>query len=78
MTIKILGAKGCSKCAELQKRTEEVAKELEKDEIEVKKINDPTKVVEYGVMSTPALVIDDKVVFSGKIASKEEIKKLLK
>ncbi|MCM1010553.1 MAG: thioredoxin family protein [Fusobacterium sp.] len=72
--IQILGT-GCSKCQELTKNACLAIDGL--DGYEVEKITDITKIMEMGVMMTPALVIGDKVVSSGKILSADEIKKLL-
>lgn len=73
--IHVLGT-GCPKCKQLTQNAEEAVKELGAD-YEVEKVTDITKIVEFGVMSTPSLVVDGKVVVVGKVASVEEIKKLL-
>ena len=69
----ILGT-GCSKCKKLTKLTEEAANELGVS-AEIIKITDINKIIDYGVMVTPALVIDGDVKVAGKIPEKEEIKK---
>ncbi len=69
--IKILGT-GCKKCKELYKMVIELAPNAK-----VEKVEDITKIIEYNVMSTPALVIDGKVVHSGGLPSKDELKKML-
>ncbi len=74
--IKVLGG-GCAKCHELQKHTEEALKELGIS-ISVDLITDFSVIAAYGVMSTPALVINEKVVSCGKVLKKDEIEKLLK
>lgn len=61
---------GCSKC----KKLEELVKEMVGSDV-VTKVEDIIEIMNYGVMSTPALVIDEKVVVSGRIPTKEEIKK---
>ena len=76
MKIKILGS-GCPNCNRLEKNSIEALKELGKD-VEVEHIRDYSKIMSYGVMRTPALVIDEKVVVSGRVAKKDEIKDLLK
>lgn len=76
MNIKILGM-GCCNCKKLQEITEEVVKELGIDAI-IEKVQDMPKIMEYGVMRTPALVIDEQVVLQGRIPKKDEVKKLLK
>ncbi len=72
LDIKILGP-GCPRCQEVEKRTKEVIEEL-KIEANVEKITDLKKIMEYKIMSTPGLVINGKVVFSGKIPAKSQIK----
>ena len=75
MEIKILGS-GCAKCKTLEKLTREV---VEKNGIgaSIIKVEDITEIMKYGVMVTPALVIDEKVEIKGRIPSAEEIKQLL-
>jgi small redox-active disulfide protein 2 len=73
--IQVLGT-GCKKCATVQSNAETAARELG-IEAEVEKIEDINKIVEFGVMSTPALAVDGKVKFVGKIPSAEEIKGVL-
>ena len=73
MKIEILGT-GCPKCKKLTKLTEEAANELGVS-AEIIKITDINKIIDYGVMVTPALVIDGDVMVVGKIPEKEEIKK---
>ena len=73
--IKILGA-GCAKCNKLTENTEAVAKELGLD-YEVEKITDMMRFAEFGVMITPALVVDGEVKAAGSIPKPEELKKLL-
>ena len=76
MKIEILGS-GCPKCKELEKRVKEaVAKEGLK--AEVTHVYDIEKIIEYGVLSTPSLVVDGKVVLSGQLPSTNEISKILK
>jgi small redox-active disulfide protein 2 len=73
--IQILGT-GCPKCKQLAENAENAAKEMSiAYEIEkVTKIND---IMKFGVMITPALVVDGQVKIVGKVASKEEIKSML-
>jgi small redox-active disulfide protein 2 len=75
-TIQIFGP-GCSKCKQLQANAEQAIGELGL-EATIEKVEDINKMVECGVMMTPALAIDGQVKFSGKVASAEEIKGLLK
>jgi len=71
MKIEILGT-GCPKCRKLHELAEEVVKELGAS-AEITKVTDINKIIDYGVMVTPALVIDGEVKVAGKISSKEEI-----
>ncbi len=75
MEIKILGP-GCAKCKTLDKLTREV---VEKNQINahITKVEDIMEIMKYGVMSTPALVIDEKVVLKGRVPSADELKQLL-
>ena len=75
MKIKVLGM-GCCNCVKLYQNTQEAVKELVIDAT-IEKIEDMSKIMEYGVMRTPALVINEKVVAQGRIPKKDEIKKLL-
>lgn len=76
MKIKVLGS-GCPNCKVLEANTKKALVEM-KIKADVEKVTDIEKIIEYGVMSTPSLVINEKVVSSGKVLSSEEIKKLLK
>ncbi len=75
MEIKILGT-GCPKCKTLEKM---VRDEVANNSIDatVSKVDDIMKIMEYGIMHTPGLVIDEKVVAAGRIPSKKEIIELL-
>jgi small redox-active disulfide protein 2 len=75
MEIKILGP-GCPKCRTLDKLVHEV---VEKNGINAKiaKVEDIMEIMKYGIMSTPALVVDEKVVVKGRVPSSEEIRQLL-
>ncbi|WP_421920256.1 thioredoxin family protein [Marinifilum sp.] len=75
MDIKVLGP-GCKKCGTLTEATKKAVEELAID-AKVEKIDDMVKILSYGVMSTPALVINEKVVVSGKVPSVSEIKELI-
>lgn len=74
--IQILGT-GCMKCNRLQENAEHAAKALGID-YEVEKVSDIDKIMSFGVMSTPALAIDGKVVSAGKLLAPDEIKEFLK
>lgn len=73
--IKILGS-GCAKCNALEAATREALAELSMD-ISIDHVTDFTQIAAYGVMTTPALVVDGKVVSFGKVLKKEEVVKLL-
>lgn len=73
MKIEILGS-CCSNCEKLQKLTEEVVKETGAPAT-IEKVSDVQKIVGYGVMRTPAIVINGKVKAMGRVPGKEEIKK---
>ncbi len=74
--IKVLGA-GCKSCHALYEATKEAVKKLDLS-IEVEYITDMEKIMEYGVMRMPALVINEKVVSVGKVLKAAEVEKLLK
>ncbi|MFP4664874.1 MAG: thioredoxin family protein [Bacteroidales bacterium] len=75
MDIKILGT-GCPKCKQLEKKTKDAIDELGMD-ASIEKVEDIMKIMEYGVMSTPGLVIDGDVVFSGRLPSTKELNEIL-
>ena len=75
MIIKILGS-GCKKCVKLGENTEKALEELGK-EAEIVKVTDIKDIMSYGIMSTPGLVIDEKVVSYGKVLKPEDIVKIL-
>jgi small redox-active disulfide protein 2 len=75
MEIKVLGT-GCAKCKSLEKLTNEVIAETGVAAT-VEKVEDIYKIMQFGVMSTPALVIDKKVVLSGRLPSAAELKEIL-
>lgn len=75
MEIKILGT-GCPKCRALEKAVRNVISEMEID-AEVTKVDDIMKIMEYGVINTPGLVINGKVALAGRLPSQNEIKSLI-
>jgi small redox-active disulfide protein 2 len=75
MEIKILGT-GCSKCNSLEKVTREVVAE-EKLDATITKVEDIMEIMAFGVMTTPALVVDGKVLLKGYVPGAKEIKQLL-
>lgn len=75
MKIEVLGT-GCAKCSTLYENVKAALKELGK-EAEVVKVQDIPSIMKYGVMSTPALVVDGKVKFSGKVPGVTDLKGML-
>lgn len=75
MDIKILGS-GCAKCQALEALTRTAVDELGVDAA-LEKVTDPGDIASWGVMATPALVIDDEVVLSGRVPSAGDMKKLI-
>ena len=75
MNIKILGT-GCANCKRLEANTKVAVEELGL-EATIEKVTDIKDIMKYGVMSTPALVVDEKVKVMGKVPSSEDIKKYL-
>jgi small redox-active disulfide protein 2 len=73
--LQILGT-GCAKCNALTMATEKAAQTLGL-EYELEKVTDLNRIMSFGVMITPALVVDGKVKISGKVPSVDDIKKLL-
>jgi small redox-active disulfide protein 2 len=73
MEIKILGP-GCPRCQEVEKKTIDVLAALS-IAADVQKITDIKKIMEYKIVATPGLIINGKIKCSGRIPSKEEIKK---
>lgn len=75
MEIKILGS-GCSNCMKLEERSRDAVKQLQ-IAATFMKVQDYKEIVSYGVMKTPALVIDNQVKVMGRVPSVEELKTLL-
>ncbi|HPG41752.1 MAG TPA: thioredoxin family protein [bacterium] len=71
MDVKVLGT-GCPKCQELEKRVKTVAGNNNID-IQLEKVTDLQKIMSYGIMMTPGLVIDGEVKSAGKLPSEAEI-----
>ncbi len=76
MEIKVLGS-GCARCKQLEKVTIKAVEEGGID-ASVVKVEDIAEIMRYGIMVTPALVVDEKVVLKGKIPSVKELIELLK
>jgi len=75
MEIKILGT-GCPKCITLEKITRDVI-ETNHIKANISKVEDIMEIMTYGIASTPALVVDGKVIFKGRVPSENEIKNAL-
>lgn len=73
--IKVLGS-GCAKCNALESATAEALKELGMSDA-IDHVTDFTQIAAYGVMTTPALVVDGKVVSFGKVLKKDDVVKIL-
>lgn len=75
MDIKVLGT-GCTKCKKLEQLTKQTVEEMG-IEASIEKVEDIYKIMQYGVMRTPGLVINEKVVLSGKFPKTSELRELL-
>jgi small redox-active disulfide protein 2 len=78
MDIKILGS-GCSNCITLEQRTRQALSDLGRTDTDdtITKVTDFVDIASYGVMSTPALVIDEQVVVAGKMPSVTQLLQML-
>ena len=75
MNIKILGT-GCPRCKTLEREVIDSLAELNIP-ADVSKVDDIMKIMEYGIMHTPALVIDEKVILSGRVPAVSELKEII-
>jgi small redox-active disulfide protein 2 len=75
MIVKILGP-GCNNCKNLERATREALDQLGLDAT-VEKVEDYPSIMGYGIMATPGLVVDDKVLVSGRVPKPAEIQQLL-
>ncbi len=75
MNIKILGT-GCARCQRLEKTVKEVVNELQVDAT-VEEVKDMKKIIEYPILTTPGLVINEQVVSSGQVLGKNEVTQLI-
>lgn len=76
MIIKVLGS-GCASCKKLEENTKKAVLALGV-EATIEKVTDFKDIMAYGVMKTPALVVDEKVKIMGRVPSSDEIQKYLK
>lgn len=75
MIVKVLGP-GCANCKNLERVTREALGDLGLDAI-IEKVTDYGQIAGYGVMSTPSLVIDEQVVLSGRVPTRDQVKDLI-
>lgn len=76
MIIKILGT-GCSSCKKLESHVKEAVEQMSLDAT-IEKVTDLKSIMAYGVMKTPAMVVDEKVMISGRVPKVKEIIRTLK
>jgi small redox-active disulfide protein 2 len=75
MNIKVLGT-GCAKCNQLENLTKDVLKEMG-IEVEIEHVKDINKIMEYPILTTPGLVINEELVVSGKVPDKAKLIQLV-
>jgi small redox-active disulfide protein 2 len=75
MKLSIYGS-GCAKCQTLAKNAEAAAQALDLD-YEIEKVTDTNKIIDAGIMRTPALMVDDDILVEGKVATPDEIRLML-
>ncbi|MEJ5244415.1 MAG: thioredoxin family protein [Bacteroidota bacterium] len=75
LSIKVLGP-GCPKCVRLQGNVQQAVNELNID-VQIEKVTELDKIMSYGIMATPGLVINEKVVSYGKLLNVNECKKII-
>lgn len=75
MKIKILGT-GCARCRQLEKTTKEVVKELGVDAT-IEEVKDMMRILEYPILTTPGLVINEELVCAGRVPARAELTQLI-
>jgi small redox-active disulfide protein 2 len=75
MKIKVLGT-GCAKCHQVEQTTREVIQDLGIDAT-IEEVKDMSRILEYPILTTPGLVLNEEVVCSGRVPSKAEVTKLI-
>ena len=76
MKIEVFGSEGCSTCKKLKEEIEDLVKEMDIS-AEVIKVEDPAELAKKGIMSTPAVAIDDEIKFKGRVPDEEELKEAI-
>jgi small redox-active disulfide protein 2 len=76
MEIKVLGS-GCNNCKRTKAVIDEVIKDMSPD-VKASEVHDLAAIMAYGVLSTPAIVIDEKVVSTGKVPSKSQVVEMIR
>jgi len=77
MVIKILGT-GCPYCQKLEENAKKAVEELGLKDVKIEHVYEIDEIIKYGVMATPAIVVDEKVKISGEVPEVEKIKGILK
>ena len=75
MNIKVLGT-GCAKCMALEKTVNEVIKEMDLD-VTVEEVKDMSRILEYPILTTPGLVINEEVVLFGRVPKKDVVRDII-
>ena len=75
MEIKILGP-GCARCSQLEQSVKDVVKELALD-ANIEKVKDIKRIIEYPILTTPGLVVNEELVCSGRVPTKAEVTQLI-
>lgn len=75
MTIKVLGV-GCPNCQRLERHTKKALEELNQN-VKVEKVEEMADIMQYNVMSTPALVVNEEVILSGRVPSASSLSEML-
>jgi len=75
MTIKVLGT-GCPKCQRLERHTKKALQQLNRD-VEVQKVEDMADIMQYNIMQTPALVVNEEVVLTGNVPAATSLAEML-
>ena len=74
--IQILGT-GCPNCKRTTINVETAVKDLGLKDVEIEKVEDILKIIQYNILSTPAIILNDKIIVKGRVPSVKELKELL-